>query len=444
MNRFFAIPAVLVLGVAMVSAAPGKQAYPLRDSVPFTVREGLPNFLKKANTTGASIRIGYLGGSITAQSGWRPKTLSWFQKTYPKATFTEINAAIGGTGSDLGVYRLEQDVLQHKPDLLFVEFAVNDGGAQSDRIHKAMEGIVRQTWKANPETDICFVYTLTQGMLKDLQKGKYPNAASAMEVLADFYGIPSIHMGYHVSRLEQTGTVLFKHPKPRTPEEREAVKGKILFSKDGVHPYAGSGHQLYLEAVVAGMKAMRTVGKVGAHVLAAPMRADNWENAKLIPFGQATLSAGWQEVTDTLDDERAKGLAKRFRSRLPRMWVARKPGEIVTFKFKGSDLRIYDLVGPDCGQVIVTVDGKPAGLRRRFDAYCTYYRLQTMAIASGLDPESVHTVKLVLHAGKFDKAAILARRKQNAKLLEKPLDPKKFDGGAWYIGSIMLMGELVP
>ena len=35
---------------------------------------------------------------------------------FPKATVAEINAAIGGTGSDLGVFRLRNDVLQHRPE----------------------------------------------------------------------------------------------------------------------------------------------------------------------------------------------------------------------------------------------------------------------------------------------------------------------------------------
>ena len=95
--------------------------------------------------TGAEIKIGYLGGSITAQNGWRVQTLAHFRQACPQASFTEINAAIGGTGSDLGVFRVQQDVLSKGPDLLFVEFAVNDGGADPQRIIRAMEGIVRQT-----------------------------------------------------------------------------------------------------------------------------------------------------------------------------------------------------------------------------------------------------------------------------------------------------------
>ena len=36
---------------------------------------------------------------------------------------------MGGTGSDLGVFRLQHDVLRQRPDLVFIEFAVNDAGA---------------------------------------------------------------------------------------------------------------------------------------------------------------------------------------------------------------------------------------------------------------------------------------------------------------------------
>ena len=64
---------------------------PLPECAP---RAGLPNFFAKLER-GDTVRIGYLGGSITAQDGWRPKTLKWFQAQYPKATISEINAAIG-------------------------------------------------------------------------------------------------------------------------------------------------------------------------------------------------------------------------------------------------------------------------------------------------------------------------------------------------------------
>jgi hypothetical protein len=205
-------------------------------------RGGLPNFFAKLDTPGADVRIAYLGGSITAQEGWRPKTLAYFQKTWPGAKVSQINAAIGGTGSDLGVFRLKHDVLDHKPDLLFVEFAVNDGGQPPERIYRTMEGIVRQTWRAQPSCDICFVYTVTDTLIPPLYEGKFPRAASAMERVAEHYGIPSIHMGVEVARLAKEGKLILKAKKPTTDEERAKVGDKMLFSPDGVHPYPETGH----------------------------------------------------------------------------------------------------------------------------------------------------------------------------------------------------------
>lgn len=153
-----------VLFLLFLVSSHAADEFPLVPAQECHPRNGLPNFLAKANTAGAEIKIGYFGGSITAQNGWRPKTLAHFQQAYPQANFSEINAAIGGTGSDLGVFRLKQDVLDQTPDLMFVEFAVNDGGASPEQIFRCMEGIVRQTWRTLPECDICFLYTLTEAL----------------------------------------------------------------------------------------------------------------------------------------------------------------------------------------------------------------------------------------------------------------------------------------
>lgn len=392
-------------------------------------RGGLPNWFAKVSA-GAEARIGYLGGSITAQDGWRPKTLQWFQKEYPQARLSEINAAIGGTGSDLGVFRLQHDVLQKKPDLLFVEFAVNDSGAAPEQIHRCMEGIVRQTWRDNPTTDICFVYTLAHNMLQTLQEGKLPRSAAAMEQIAGHYGIPSINLGLEVARLEKAGRLVFSGPKPKTEAEKAALGDKILFSPDAVHPYPESGHQLYLEAVVRAMALLKPVGKASAHQLGTPFTPDNLEQAKLVPFAQAQLSAGWQRLGAT------NRLVKSFGNRLPELWTASRPGETATFRFRGTMAGLYDLLGPDCGQLIVRLDDKAPVTRARFDSYCTYHRLAMLHLGAGLS-NTLHTVKLEIHPEQPDKTKILA------KLNNKMDDPKRFDGTACYIGAIMLVGEWV-
>jgi hypothetical protein len=421
---------VFMLAGSVVSLA---QDAPLRDAVECRPRLGLPNFLSRVRA-GQSVRIAYLGGSITAQPGWRPKTLDWFRSQFPEADINEINAAIGGTGSDLGVFRLKQDVLDHRPHLLFVEFAVNDGGAPVHRIHQAMEGIVRQTLKADPTTDICFVYTLVGGWTQTLREGKFPQAASAMEAIADHYGIPSIHMGLGVARLEGEGKLIFKGDKPKTEAEKQALGDKILFSPDNVHPYTDTGHELYLQAVIRSMDQIDQIGRTGTpapHALPTPFVTDNWEAAKMVSLSRASLSPEWKKLDPVTHD-----LAGRFQTRMPEMYFTNQPGATITIRFKGTSLGIYDLLGPDCGQVKVTVDHGPTVIKPRFDAYCTYHRLATLTLAGDL-PDAIHTVTLELDADQPDKAAILAQRQ------EKIDDPERFDDTAWYAGAIMVLGDLV-
>ena len=87
---------------------------------------------------GQDVTVVFFGGSITwggnasdiDQGSYRARTTQWLKQQYPQSNITSINAGIGGTGSDLGAFRCKPDVLAHKPDLVFVEFAVNDGGME--------------------------------------------------------------------------------------------------------------------------------------------------------------------------------------------------------------------------------------------------------------------------------------------------------------------------
>ena len=155
------------------------------------------------------MKVAYLGGSITAQNGWRLYSLDWFKLLFPKAIFSEINAAIGGTGSDFGVFRLKDQVLKYLPDLVFVEFAVNDGDTPTEKIVWSMEGIIRQIWESNPNTDTCFIYTIKADFLESEQDGNLPNSAKAMEKVADHFGIPSINFGFEVSKMVSSNQLIF-------------------------------------------------------------------------------------------------------------------------------------------------------------------------------------------------------------------------------------------
>ena len=236
------------------------------------VRKGAGNFLAKMKA-GKPVTVAYLGGSITEMSGWRNMTTDWLRKTYPAAEVEEVHAAIGGTGSGLGVFRLGHDALSKNPDLLFVEFATNDSREPAESIWRNFDGIVQQTWRKNPKTDIVFVYTITTRMMGEYGSGKMNHAASAMEHLADYYGIPSVCFGPRVAEevkaerlIMSLGEVPTAVPK-ETPDRDRLIneelkkKGQTLFAKDGVpvHLYDSEEGYYYLtlvDALLVGLPAI--------------------------------------------------------------------------------------------------------------------------------------------------------------------------------------------
>jgi lysophospholipase L1-like esterase len=434
MNRAHVIDCLLALGLICagpaLAAADDEPAPPQYQPVAaklLQTRQGLGNVLGKL-AAGQEVRIAYFGGSITAANGWRPKTMQWFAEKFPAAKVEEINAAIGGTGSDLGVFRLEHDVLRHRPDLVFVEFAVNDGGASPQQIWRSMEGIVRQIWTANPRTDICFVYTFRVGYEKDLAAGSCPTAASAMEMLAEHYGIPSINVALKTVELQQAGKLVFQSDEP-------SPAGVIRFSQDGVHPL-DEGHQIYTDVIAESLKSMQKSPAAVDHApqLAKAFVADHWQAAKMAPISEKMLSGEWTK----LDPEAT--LTKRFGERMGTLWETRQPGSKLTFKFRGSIARLYDLLAPDGGQVIIRVDGetrpKPVP---RFDSYCTYERIATLSIAENLDPEQVHTVSIEVHPDQPDRSSVAFRLQNPEVELKQP----KYQGTNIRASQILLLGDLV-
>jgi len=390
-------------------------------------RGGLGNVLEKLKK-GETVRVAYLGGSITAANGWRIKSREWLAKTYPSAKVEEIHAAIGGTGSDLGVFRVQRDALSHNPDLLFVEFSVNDGGQAPERIWRAMEGIVRQTWAHNPRTDICFVYTFAVGQEPFLEKGECPRAASAMEMLADFYAIPSINFSKRIVEMQQAGKLVYKQDK--APEE-----GVVWFSSDGVHPL-DAGHAIYQQVIEESWPAIEAASRGGDHSekLESAFVTDHWQAAKMIPVSQEMLSGQWDALPAT------EGLGKSFGNRLGTIWHTGEPGSKLTFQFRGSLARLYDLVGPNGGQAIVTIDGKtnpkPAP---RFDSYCTYHRLATLGLSENLNTDEVHTVVVEVHPDQPDRQSVAFRLKNPEQELQEP----KYQGTNLWVGQILILGDLV-
>lgn len=170
-----------------------------RAATPVIPRNGLPKLTRKVHAK-EPLKVAFLGGSITqnaSRGGFVAELKAWLERSTPGVSVDVVNAGIAGTGSDFGAQRVDRDVLEYFPDVVFVEFAVND----SDRECTAdMERIVRKTRLANPETDLVFIYTVTSDSLPMLERGKFPPSVLWHERVAEHYSIPTVALGSEAAR----------------------------------------------------------------------------------------------------------------------------------------------------------------------------------------------------------------------------------------------------
>lgn len=389
----------------------------------FHERGGLPNIFH-AIATRRQVHIGYLGGSITeANDGWRELTFDWLRLKFPETAFYQINSTIGGTASDLGVFRMGQDVLQDDPDLLFVEFAVNDHDEQLSkaRIIRSVEGIVRKTWASFPNADICFIYTTSESICKSLISGVPNYAIEAMEEVASYYGIPSVNLSLRIARLYTAGKLLLSGD----PVDNNHI---IVFTKDHTHPLPESGHPLYGSVVVRYLKEMAMGPKNGkAHLPGRPLDKDNWQAAKMVNIGSTRLEGDWKKLP--ADD----GLSRDFGKFMPEIYKG-SPGTIMRFRYKGTVLGFFDCIGPGTGSLDVFIDGREQKVDR-FDTYCTYYRKNYFILDS--IPFGIHDVEIRVAKDSLDKSLILGRH------VAQMGNPGNYVAMDWYPSQLMILGNLI-
>jgi lysophospholipase L1-like esterase len=385
----------------------------------FSPRYGLPNFFAKIKA-GKPVKIAFLGGSITrAGNGYRDQILQWFKTQYPANRFEEIMAAVSGTGSDFGACRVKQHVTDHQPDLVFIEFAVNDNRMLMQLVRETMEGIVRQIWKQNRLADICFIYTFSAENIPLLQKGIFPSSVSAMETIADAYQIPSIHLGLTVLDEIQKGKLLMSGKKD------DPSIALPLFSVDGVHPLPETGHKIYTQVLSKNLLLLQDNTNRVKHKLPAALENKNWSNAGMISFNnkKTTRFEGEWELTDSV----TKG--REYYVLQPQVYGSRSATASLQVKFKGTRFGLADIMGPGTAAIEITIDNQPPRIINRFDAFSTYYRLNYF-ILSDL-PKGKHTATIRLAPGKIDKEAILKTRNVVVK------DWSPYETTAIYVGAIL-------
>lgn len=150
----------------------------------------IKNAMKRARN-GEALTIGFLGGSITQGSLATEPTLcyayhvyEWWCRTFPQAKFTYVNAGIGATTSQFGCARAESDLLHYEPDVVIIEFSVND--SSTPHFLETYEGLVRKVYANEKKPAVLLVHNVC-----------YDNGANAQLMhgkVARHYELPSVSM----------------------------------------------------------------------------------------------------------------------------------------------------------------------------------------------------------------------------------------------------------
>lgn len=322
----------------------------------FTVQEGLLNSRIRFERHKEG-RVAFLGGSITTQTGWRNHTCETLKTRFPDTTFDFINAGIGGTDSTFGAMRFERDVFRNGPvDLLFLEFAVNDGGGKPGDVRRlrAMEGIVRQAWRLNPNIDIVVQYLADTGKVDAIKKGSVPPAIADHDVVTRYYNLPVIYNAKEIAHRIEKGQFSWES-----------------FSGDTCHPNT-FGHELYGTLVArlldeAWHGELPVDAKLAAHALPPPLDPLNYENGRMIDPAEAGIVSGWQR------DPAWKAEKTCNYSGAVDVLAATDPGAELRLTFEGTLVGFSGIAGMDAGVIEYSIDGGPFEKKDLFDHYCSQF-----------------------------------------------------------------------
>ncbi len=124
---------------------------------------------------GERVNLCFLGGSITQgclasseQNCYAYLTYQWWKHNFPNSDIHYWNAGIGATDSRYGAARTKQDVLSKNPDVVFIEFSVND--EDTLEFEESYEGIIRQILSFRLDTAVILIYNMYYDSGKSAEK----------------------------------------------------------------------------------------------------------------------------------------------------------------------------------------------------------------------------------------------------------------------------------
>src|SRR5690554_4794961 len=121
---------------------------------------------------------------------------------------------------------------------------------------------------------------------------------------------------------------------------------------------ATHGGDLYASAIARTIEKMANSGVPGVRVLPDPLISDAWDDAGMYdPQEIAVFDANWMPLITK------QSALKQFQGWFHTLMTADKPGASFTFFFEGDQFGIFDIGGPEVGQISVRINDQPVGMR---------------------------------------------------------------------------------
>lgn len=319
------------------------------------------------------LNIVFIGGSITEGYGSNPYQAynyttdrdgtikntacyagivgQYFIDKYPDKDVKIYNSGASGSGSGYAIYRLENDILKYNPDMVFIEFAINDKyDAQTSIMN--LEIMVRRLMEMENPPVINFIYAT------DVNFG---GVGEYQEKLAKYYGIPSHDIQAHFKKILQQG--------------RYDSAYKLI--GDGTHPN-NEGYKVYSDVIINNLKK-----RDGSYFVKPTYKENQYTKTNVIR--PRYIEAKYAKRDGSWASEEFRGKAG---------YTSYLPGSTITIEFYGKVFAAeYNCFNNGNQQrVSLEIDGKLYGTNS------CYGGSMSVMSASNL-PDGFHTAKLTVLPG---------------------------------------------
>ena len=345
----------------------------------------LRKVIEKAKS-GEDVYIGFIGGSITEGEG------TTYQKCYAMQAAQKfadlygtgsnihmINAGVSGTPSTLGVIRYERDLIEkndgHKPDLLIIEFAVNDGDDPTNG--QTYEGLIRRALYEDNEPAVILLFSVF--------KSKW-NLQDRCKPIGAHYELPMVSIKDAVVPCLNNGKIT-----------------SAQFFNDEYHPKL-YGHTIMAECLeYLFRKVMEEEPSAADTPKKDPLKSSAFDNVHLITAKSSNVkvNAGDFSATDTAVGTTRYDNQKTFEHNWKHEAAAGTRSLTFTVNAKSILLTYKKSKSKTYGSVDVYVDGTKVTTINGYDA--GGWNNPYTAVILNTDKVASHKVEVKMAAGSEDK-----------------------------------------